>query len=135
MDALINGSWLEQLAAANGLVHSQAHEALSDVEATIALAARLKERQPRLFDYALALRDTRPQLPGPLVDQEQRRALGPQDLCGGAHDRREQGVEVQGRAQGPADLDEGAGAVPPRGALGTGRRLAGGGGPVSRHGT
>lgn len=50
---------LEQLAAANGLVHSQAHEALSDVEATIALAARLKERQPRLFDYALALRDKR----------------------------------------------------------------------------
>jgi exodeoxyribonuclease-1 len=48
---------LEHLAAANGLVHSHAHEALSDVEATIALAARLKSAHGRLFDYALALRE------------------------------------------------------------------------------
>ncbi len=50
---------LDQLAAANGLVHEQAHEALSDVQATIALAERLKSAQGRLFDYALALRDKR----------------------------------------------------------------------------
>lgn len=50
---------LEQLAAANGFVHERAHEALSDVEATIALAARLKSEHGRLFDYALALRDKR----------------------------------------------------------------------------
>lgn len=48
---------LEALAAANDLVHSRAHDALSDVEATIALARLLKESQPRLFDYAFALRD------------------------------------------------------------------------------
>lgn len=50
---------LEHLAQANGLTHSHAHEALSDVEATIALAARLHEAQPRLFDYTLGLRDKR----------------------------------------------------------------------------
>lgn len=48
---------LEALAAANGLTHSRAHDALSDVEATIALARRLKQAQPRLYDYAFSLRD------------------------------------------------------------------------------
>ncbi|MCX7564363.1 exodeoxyribonuclease I [Xanthomonadaceae bacterium XH05] len=48
---------LEQLAAANGLLHTRAHDALSDVEATIALARRLREAQPKLFDYAFGLRD------------------------------------------------------------------------------
>lgn len=48
---------LEALAAANGLVHSRAHDALSDVEATIALARLLKQAQPRLHDYAFALRN------------------------------------------------------------------------------
>ena len=47
---------LEHLAAANGLLHEQAHDALSDVQATIALARRLRDAQPRLFDYCLALR-------------------------------------------------------------------------------
>ncbi|MGQ9830229.1 MAG: exodeoxyribonuclease I [Thermochromatium sp.] len=50
---------LEQLTAANGIPHDQAHDALADVRATIALARRLREAQPRLFDYALTLRDRR----------------------------------------------------------------------------
>ncbi len=49
---------LEDLARANGIEHGQAHEALADVEATIALARRLRDAQPRLFDWALGLRDT-----------------------------------------------------------------------------
>lgn len=48
---------LEDLAAANQLHHSRAHDALSDVEATIALARQLKTAQPKLFDYTFALRD------------------------------------------------------------------------------
>lgn len=48
---------LEDLVAANGIDHGQAHEALADVRATLALARLLKSCQPRLFDYALSLRD------------------------------------------------------------------------------
>ena len=47
---------LEALAAANGLEHGQAHDALFDVRATLALARLLRQRQPRLFDYCLASR-------------------------------------------------------------------------------
>ena len=50
---------LEQLAAANGIVHARAHDALSDVEALIGLASRMRAAQPRLFDYYLTLRDKR----------------------------------------------------------------------------
>lgn len=50
---------LEQLTAANHLVHAAAHDALSDVYATIALAQLIKTRQPRLYDYAYRLRDKR----------------------------------------------------------------------------
>jgi exodeoxyribonuclease-1 len=46
---------LEDLARANGLLHEAAHDALSDVRATIALARLIRTRQPRLFDFALAL--------------------------------------------------------------------------------
>jgi exodeoxyribonuclease-1 len=42
---------LERLAAANGIRHDAAHDALSDVLATIALARLLRERQPRLFRF------------------------------------------------------------------------------------
>lgn len=42
---------LEHLCAANGLTHEAAHDALSDVLATIALARLVKERQPRLYHY------------------------------------------------------------------------------------
>lgn len=47
---------LEHLSAANGLAHEAAHDALSDVRATIALARLIRDRQPRLFDFCLELR-------------------------------------------------------------------------------
>ena len=50
---------LEDLAEANGVREGDAHEALSDVRALIGLARRLKTAQPRLWDYALRLRDKR----------------------------------------------------------------------------
>jgi len=50
---------LEQLTAANGISHEAAHDALSDVHATIALARLVKQRQPRLYDYVLNNRDKR----------------------------------------------------------------------------
>ena len=46
---------LEHLARANGLAHEAAHDALSDVYATIALAQLLRQKQPKLFDFALGL--------------------------------------------------------------------------------
>ena len=46
---------LEDLARANGLVHEAAHDALSDVRATIALARRVRKAQPKLFDFCLGL--------------------------------------------------------------------------------
>lgn len=50
---------LELLTAANGIDHGQAHDALADVRATIAMARLLRQSQPRLFDYLLGLRDKR----------------------------------------------------------------------------
>lgn len=50
---------LEDLARANGLDTSRAHDALADVEVTLALARRLREAQPRLWDWALRLRRKR----------------------------------------------------------------------------
>ena len=47
---------LEHLSAANGLAHEAAHDALSDVRATIALARLVRARQPRLWDFCLKLR-------------------------------------------------------------------------------
>ena len=47
---------LEHLSAANSLQHEAAHDALSDVYATIAVARLLQQQQPRLFDFALKLR-------------------------------------------------------------------------------
>ncbi len=46
---------LTDLTAANGLVHESAHDALSDVHATIALARLLKTAQPKLFDFCFGL--------------------------------------------------------------------------------
>jgi len=46
---------LTDLTAANGLLHASAHDALSDVHATIALARLIKTAQPRLFDFCLGL--------------------------------------------------------------------------------
>ena len=47
---------LEHLTAANGLAHDAAHDALSDVRATVALARLIKQKQPRLWDFCLRLR-------------------------------------------------------------------------------
>ncbi len=47
---------LEELTVANGIVHEQAHDALSDVYATIALARLIKEKQPKLYDFIYRLR-------------------------------------------------------------------------------
>jgi len=50
---------LEHLAHANHVREGDAHEALSDVFATIGLARLFRRHQPRLWDYALKLRDKR----------------------------------------------------------------------------
>jgi len=47
---------LERLTAANGIDHGQAHDALSDVRATIALARLVREKQPKLYDWLFQLR-------------------------------------------------------------------------------
>lgn len=46
---------LTDLSAANGLAHEAAHDALSDVRATIALARLIRAAQPRLFDFCFGL--------------------------------------------------------------------------------
>jgi exodeoxyribonuclease-1 len=46
---------LTDLTAANGLLHESAHDALSDVHATIALARLIKTEQPKLFDFCFGL--------------------------------------------------------------------------------
>lgn len=48
---------LELLTKANGLDHEAAHDALSDVHATIAVAKLLKQKQPQMFEYLLKMRD------------------------------------------------------------------------------
>ena len=47
---------LEELTKANGISHEEAHDAMSDVRATIALSALVRRRQPRLFDFLFQLR-------------------------------------------------------------------------------
>lgn len=48
---------LEDLCKANNIYHESAHDALSDVRATIALARLIKKVEPSLFDYCLKLRN------------------------------------------------------------------------------
>ncbi|GLS27612.1 exodeoxyribonuclease I [Marinibactrum halimedae] len=48
---------LEDITAANGIGHESAHDALSDVMATIAVARLIKDKQPKLFDYLHGLRN------------------------------------------------------------------------------
>lgn len=50
---------LEALTAANDIEHSGAHDALADVDATIAIARLIRDRQPKLFDFAFNNRDKR----------------------------------------------------------------------------
>ncbi|MXY51326.1 MAG: exodeoxyribonuclease I [Gammaproteobacteria bacterium] len=47
---------LEILSEANGFDHSDAHDALADVRATLFLARRLRQAQPKLWEYAFANR-------------------------------------------------------------------------------
>lgn len=47
---------LEKLTEANGIVHTHAHDAASDVEATALFAKLLSQKQPRLWAWALANR-------------------------------------------------------------------------------
>lgn len=48
---------LEELTIANGIEHESAHDAMSDVLATIAVARLIREKQPKLFDFVLANKD------------------------------------------------------------------------------
>lgn len=54
---------LEELTVANGIAHADAHDALADVQATIAMARLVKQAQPRLYDYLYALRSKHKVLP------------------------------------------------------------------------
>ena len=46
---------LEHLTRANGIAHEGAHDALSDVRATLELARLIRRHQPRLWDFCLKL--------------------------------------------------------------------------------
>jgi len=48
---------LEALTTANGIAHEAAHDAMSDVEATLAVAKLIREKQPKLFDFVLNNKD------------------------------------------------------------------------------
>ncbi len=48
---------LELLSSVNGLDHTKAHDALSDVVALIGVTKLIKQKQPKLFDYLLKVRD------------------------------------------------------------------------------
>ena len=48
---------LELLTKLNKIDHFKAHDALSDVEALIALAKLLRKKQPQIFDYLLKMRN------------------------------------------------------------------------------
>lgn len=50
---------LELLTALNKLDHEHAHDALSDVEATISVARLIRNKQTKLFEYLLSMRDKR----------------------------------------------------------------------------
>lgn len=49
---------LEFLTKANGIEHGHAHDALSDVRATIGLAQLIREKEPKLWDWAFKNRTT-----------------------------------------------------------------------------
>ena len=50
---------LELLTALNKLDHAHAHDALSDVDATIAVARLIRNKHEKLFDFLLGMRDKR----------------------------------------------------------------------------
>jgi len=48
---------LELITKLNDIVHSHAHDALSDVEALIDVTRLIKQKQPKLYDYLFSMRD------------------------------------------------------------------------------
>ena len=48
---------LELITSANGIAHENAHDALADVTALIAVTKLIKQKQPQLYDYLLKMRD------------------------------------------------------------------------------
>lgn len=48
---------LEAITKENDIDHVKAHDALSDVEALIAVARLIREKQPKLYDYLLKMRE------------------------------------------------------------------------------
>ncbi len=48
---------LELITKVNGIDHLKAHDALSDVEALIAVTKLIKEKQPQLYEYLFKIRD------------------------------------------------------------------------------
>lgn len=50
---------LEHLTTANGIAHEAAHDALSDVWATIDMAKLIKSKQPKLYEFVYQHRDKR----------------------------------------------------------------------------
>lgn len=46
---------LEALTGANDILHETAHDALSDVKASIAVAQLIRAKQPKMFDYLLGI--------------------------------------------------------------------------------
>ena len=48
---------LELLTSENGIVHTHAHDALSDVEALISVTKMISEKQPSLYKYLFKMRD------------------------------------------------------------------------------
>ncbi|WP_078084567.1 exodeoxyribonuclease I [Microbulbifer mangrovi] len=64
---------LEELTAANGISHEGAHDALSDVHATIDMARLIREKQPKLYDYVYNLR--RKQAVAKILNPRERKPL------------------------------------------------------------
>ncbi len=48
---------LELMTKENNLMHDAAHDALSDVTATIAVAKLVRDKQPKMFDYLFSIRN------------------------------------------------------------------------------
>ncbi len=60
---------LELITKANSISHVGAHDALSDVNATLDLARLIRSKQPKLFDYLLKMRDKKAAMELVTVDQ------------------------------------------------------------------
>jgi len=65
---------LEALTSANNISHEGAHDALSDVHATINLARLVRDRHPKLYNYLFDMRDKR-KVAGSLNLREQQTVL------------------------------------------------------------